>query len=87
MTNHILLIFKYYAYKTRENGSLKKNIHKRNDIGKQITLSKPKKPKKIELKWKLLLKNTGHFFKYVVVRQLGGGTGNDYIYIYIYIYI
>ena len=32
-------------------------------------------------------KHIGHFLKYVVVRQLGGGTGNDYIYIYIYIYI
>ena len=28
-------------------------------------------------------KHIGHFLKYVVVRQLGGGTGNDYIYIYI----
>ena len=32
-------------------------------------------------------KHIGHFLKYVVVRQLGGGTGNDYIYIYIYIMI
>ena len=61
--NHILLIFKYYVYKTRENGSLdlkvlKRNIHKIKNIEKQISLNKPEKRKKFEQKWKPLLENT-----------------------------
>ena len=40
LINHILLIFKYYVYKTRENGSLdlkvlKRNIQKIKNIEKQ----------------------------------------------------
>ena len=43
--NHV---FKYYVYKTRENGSLdlkvlKSNILKIKNIEKQITLNKPEK--------------------------------------------
>ena len=50
LINHILLIFKYYTYKTRENGSfnlkvLKRNVHKIKDIEKQISLNKPEKQK------------------------------------------
>ena len=62
-SNHILLIFKYYLYKTRENGSLdfkvlKRDIHKIKNIEKQISLNKPEKQKNFERKWKLLLDNT-----------------------------
>ena len=62
LINHILVIFKYYVYKTRENGSLdlkvlKRNIHKIKDIEKQISLSKPEKQKNFERKWKPLLEN------------------------------
>ena len=62
LINHILVIFKYYVYKTRENGSLdlkvlKRNIHKIKDIEKQISLSKPEKRKNFERKWKPLLEN------------------------------
>ena len=51
LMNHILLICKYYVYKTRENGSLglevlKRNIHKIKNIEKQISLNKPEKQKK-----------------------------------------
>ena len=61
--NHILLIFKYYVYKTRENGSLdlkvlKRNIHKIKNIEKQTGLNKPEKRKKFKQKWKSLLENT-----------------------------
>ena len=50
LINQILLIFKYYVYKTRENGSLdlklwKRNIFKIKNIEKQISLNKPKKQK------------------------------------------
>ena len=63
LVNHILLIFKNYVYKTRENGSLdikvlKRNIHKIKNIEKQISLNKPKKQKNFEQKWKPLLENT-----------------------------
>ena len=62
LINHILVIFKYYVYKTRENGSLdlkvlKRNVHKIKDIEKQISLSKPEKQKNFERKWKPLLEN------------------------------
>ena len=48
LINHILLIFKYYVYKTRENESLdfkvlKRNIHKIKNIEKQISLNKREK--------------------------------------------
>ena len=48
MTIHILLIFKYYFLKARGNGSLdlkvlKSNIHKTENIGKQISLKKTEK--------------------------------------------
>ena len=61
MIDHLLLIFKYYVYKTRENGSLnlkvlKIIIHKIKNIEKQI--SKPEKRKNFEQKWKQLLENT-----------------------------
>ena len=61
--NHILLIFKYCVYKTRENGSLdlkvwKRSIHEIKNIEKQISLGKPKTQKKLEQKWKPLLENT-----------------------------
>ena len=51
LINHILLIFKYYIYKTRENGSLdlkvlKRSIHEIKNIEKQISLNKPEKRKK-----------------------------------------
>ena len=60
MINHTPLIFKYYVYKTRENGSLdlkvfKRNIHEIKDIEKQISLNKPEKRKHFEQKWKPLL--------------------------------
>ena len=63
LINHILLIFKYYVYKTRENSSLdlkvlKRNIHEIKNIEKQISLNKPEKQKKFEQKWKLSLENT-----------------------------
>ena len=63
LVNHILLIFKNYVYKTRENGSLdikvlKRNIHKIKNIEKQISLNKPKRQKNFEQKWKPLLENT-----------------------------
>ena len=59
MINRILLIFKYYVYKTRENGSLdlkvlKRNIHKIKDIEKQISLNKLEKRKHFEQKWKIV---------------------------------
>ena len=67
LINHILLIFKYYVYKTRENGSfdlkiLKRNIIKIKDVEKQISLNKPKKRKHFEQKWKPLLENAYHIF-------------------------
>ena len=63
LLNHILLIFKYYAYKTRENGSLdlkvlERSIHKIKNIEKQISLNKPEKRKNFEEKWKPLIENT-----------------------------
>ena len=63
LINHILLIFKNYVYKTRENGPLdlkvlKRNIHKIKNIEKQISLNKPKQRKHFEHKWKPLLGNT-----------------------------
>ena len=50
---HILLIFKCYVYKTRENVSLdlkvlERNIHKIKNIEKQISLNKPEKQKIFE---------------------------------------
>ena len=67
LTNHILLIFKYYVHKTRENRPLdlkvlKRNIHKIKDIEKQIILNKPEKRKHFEQKWKPLLANAEHIF-------------------------
>ena len=63
MINQVLVIFKYYVYKIRENGSLdlkvlKINIHKIKNIEKQISLDKPKKQKKFEQKWKPFLEYT-----------------------------
>ena len=57
---HVLLKFKYYVYRTRENGSLdlkvlKRNIHKIKNIEKQISLKKLEK--KSEQKWEPLLEN------------------------------
>ena len=51
--NHILLISKYYVYKTRENGSLdikvlERNIHKTKNIERQISLNKPETGKSFE---------------------------------------
>ena len=49
LINHTLLIFNYYFYKTRENGSLelkvlKRKIHKRKkDIEKDVTSTNQKK--------------------------------------------
>ena len=59
----MLLIFKCYVYKTRENGSLdlivlKRIIHKIKNIEKEISLNKPEKRNNFELKWKPLLENT-----------------------------
>ena len=59
LINHILLIFKCFVYKNRENGSLnlkvfKKNIHKIRNIEKQISLKKPKNGK-------ILNKNGNHW--------------------------
>ena len=53
MINHTLLLFKYYVYKTRENGSLdlkvlKRNIYKIKNIEKQISLNKPEKQNNFE---------------------------------------
>ena len=55
LINHVLLIFKYYVYKTRENGSLdlkvlKRNIHKIKSIENQMSLNKPEKQKKLSKK-------------------------------------
>ena len=63
LIDHILLIFKHYDYKTRENGSLelkvlKQNIYKIRNFEKRISLSKPEKRKNLEQKWKPLLDNT-----------------------------
>ena len=63
MISHILLIFKYYFLKTRGNGSLdlkvlKSNIHKIENIGKQISLKKTEKWTTFEQKWETFLKNT-----------------------------
>ena len=63
LINHILIIFKYYVYKTRENGSLDlkvlgRSVHKIKKFKKQISLNKPEKWKKIEQKWKSVLQNT-----------------------------
>ena len=46
LINHILLVFKYDVYKTKENGSLdlevlKRYIHKIKNIETQISLNKP----------------------------------------------
>ena len=46
--NHILLIFKYYVYKSRGNGlldlkDLKRHIHNEINTEKQISLNKPEK--------------------------------------------
>ena len=62
LINHMLLIFKYYVYKTTQNGSvdlkdLEINIHKIKNIVKQISLNKPEKRKTFEQKWKSLLEN------------------------------
>ena len=48
LINHILLVFKYDVYKTKENGSLdlevlKGYIHKIKNIETQIRLNKPEK--------------------------------------------
>ena len=55
LINHILLTFKCFAYKTRENVSLdlkvlERNIHKTENIEKQISLNKPEKRKNFEQK-------------------------------------
>ena len=52
LINHILLISTCYVYKTRENGLLelkilKRNIHKTENIEKQISLHKPEKQKQL----------------------------------------
>ena len=49
----MLIIFKYYVYKTRETGSLdlkvsKRNIDKIKRIEKQISRNKPEKQKHFE---------------------------------------
>ena len=51
LLNHVLLIFKYHFYKTRENVSLnlkvfKRNIHKTKNVEKQRSLNKSEKRKK-----------------------------------------
>ena len=55
----MLLLNKYYVYKTRENGSsdlkiLKRNSHKIKNIEKQVSLNKPEKRKSFEQKWRVL---------------------------------
>ena len=67
LINHILLIFKYYVYKTKENGSLglkdlKRNIHEIKNIEKQISFNIPEKRRNFEQKWKPMLENTWHAF-------------------------
>ena len=63
LINHTLLIlFKCYVYKTRENGSLdlknlERNIHEIKHIEKQISLNKPEKQKHFEQKWRPFLEN------------------------------
>ena len=52
LINHILLIFKYYVYETRENGSLdlkvlKRNIHKIKKYRKTNKSQQTRKKKKI----------------------------------------
>ena len=51
LINHILLIFKYYVYETRENGSLdlkvlKRNIHKKKKYRKTNKSQQTRKKKK-----------------------------------------
>ena len=80
LINYILLIFKYYVYKTRENGSLdvtvlKRNIHKIKNIEKQISFSKPEK-KMLNKKETIVRKHMACILKYMVVQQLGWGRGN-----------
>ena len=53
LVKDVLLIFKYYIYKTRENDPLdlkvlKRNIHKIKFFENQINLNKPEKRKKLE---------------------------------------
>ena len=60
---HVLLKFKYYVYRTRENGSLdlkvlKRNIHKIKILKNKISLNKPEKRKQFKQKWKPLTENT-----------------------------
>ena len=77
LINLILLIFKYYVYKTRKSRSLdlkvlKRSIHKIKNIEKQVSFNKPEMRKKFKQKWKPLLENTAHILKYLVMQTLGG---------------
>ena len=40
--------------------------------------------KKFEQKWKLLLENTAHILKYMVLQQLGWGRGNVVIFLFFF---
>lgn len=57
LINYLLLVFKCYIYKIRENGSLglqvlKINSHKKKNIEKQVSLNKAEKQKHFEQEWK-----------------------------------
>ena len=84
LINHILLIFKYYVYETRENGSLdlkvlKRTIHKIKNIEKQISLNKPGK-KTLET---IVRKHIVRILKYMAAQQLGWGRSN-FFYLFIF---
>ena len=75
-------MFKYYVYKTRENGSLdlkvlKNNILKIKNIEKQISFNKPEKWEKNWTKMETIVrKHIARILKYMVVQQLGWDRGN-----------
>ena len=80
LVNYILLIFKCYIYKTRENGSLdlkvlKRNIHKIKNIEKQISLSKPEKQKILNKNGNHCYKTHGMYFEIYGGATVGVGEG------------
>ena len=92
MINHILLLFKYYVYKTRENGSsdlqiLKRNSHKIKNIEKQITLNKPEKRKILNKIGEYYKKTHRRYFEIYGDVTIGWGRGNGAIFSLLYVVI
>ena len=86
LINHILLIFKYYVYETRENGSLdlkvlKRNIHK---IKKYRKTNKSQQTRKKKKKLETIV-HIVRILKYMAVQQLRWGTSN-FFYLFIYFF-